>query len=161
MTSSCRPTASTLGRRGPFSCLGALVHRLSLTLIASTALVSCGVTEPELREVYALVQLSCDSPTVREFRLLWDGSVVDANTYQASTVAIASLSYDATISTGSHTIGVMIASQTASPNRCVIYGAMTVTDPSGRAGNQFLIPIPSVTQSLATGAVATFAVTVE
>jgi hypothetical protein len=107
-----------------------------------------------------LVQLTCDFPTVHEFQLYWDDSLVTRDVYQAITVDLTSLSYEGLVPPGPHKIGVAIASQTASPNRCYIYGLVTTTTGGADNGPQAIV-IPGEFQSLATGVVRTIVVTIK
>ncbi len=143
-------SASRVGLRSPF------ILAIALAVFGN----SCGGTGlEEQRDLSVLVQVICESSTVREFRLLWDGEQVDDDKYTAITVDLTSLGFSAPVATGRHTIGVLIASQTASPNRCTIYGILTAETGGPGNGSQ-IITIPTTTRSLATGTVSNFAVTV-
>jgi hypothetical protein len=154
---------STSGDRHQ-SCLDALVRRNSFSLVAAAALTACGgcngVTPSVARDLSMLVQLTCDLPTVHEFQLYWDDRLVDSDVYQAITVDITSLSYEGKVSPGDHKIGVAIASQTASPNRCYIYGLVTTTTGGVGNGPQAIV-VPGEFRSLATGVVTTVVVTIK
>jgi len=143
-------SASRVGLRSPF------ISAITLGVFGN----SCGGTGPEeQRDLSALVQVICESSTVREFRLLWDGKQVDDDKYAAITVDITSLGFNAPVATGEHTVGVLIASATASPNRCTIYGVLTA-EAGGTGNGSQVITIPTTTRSLTTGTVSNFAVTV-
>jgi hypothetical protein len=157
-------TATSSGASGePHpSGLAALARRIGSSVLAAAALTACGgtnVVAPLPRDMSVLVQLTCDFPTIHAFQLYWDDHLVDTDTYQSITVNLTSLSYDGTVLSGAHKIGVAISSQTASPNRCYIYGVVTATTGGAGDGPQAIV-VPGESRSLATGVVSTFSVTI-
>lgn len=94
--------------------------------------------------------------TLQDVQVLMDGTVFIENT---STTALATYTLNATegLSSGNHTLGVKIVTQSTSPNTYTVTPSIEEFNSSGTLTNTIL-PTP-ITSSLATGAQDTFTFT--